>query len=455
MDKKEKLRLGIFGHYGNRNLGDEAIIAAVIQSVRNYIQHADIYCFSSHPDDSQLRHQVLSYPIYKLTRKNDIFDRGIVIENKNVSINKEKGSQNFSRQLSITNKFKESLRRLTPVFLLLKLFRNFILLLINFIKELFFLRDSYNILKKIDLLLISGSNQFLDNWGGPFGFPYTLLKWSLLAKITNTRLAFISVGAGPINFKLSLFFIRLAISCSFYTSFRDEPSKKLVEGDKTREIGPVMPDLAFSLYSNNFNGYPVGNKFSKDRPKIGINLMPVYYEGYWPVPDEFKYKNYINKIVEFSSNLLLEDYPVVFFTTQFMDKAVIDDLLEILETKNLLSEQKEDYMFYQDSLTELMSFISSRDIIVATRFHGILLSLLVEKPTLGICYFIKSADLLNKAGQNNYHVNLDNFTTKELMDRFKLLEQNATTEVSKIRKCVKTYQEQLNLQYQTVLFHNS
>jgi hypothetical protein len=41
-----------------------------------------------------------------------------------------------------------------------------------------FLWVSYRRLKGFRLLLIAGSNQFLDNFGGDWGFPYTLLKWS-------------------------------------------------------------------------------------------------------------------------------------------------------------------------------------------------------------------------------------------------------------------------------------
>lgn len=34
------VKIGVFGHYGNRNLGDEAIITAVIQNPKRELSHA-------------------------------------------------------------------------------------------------------------------------------------------------------------------------------------------------------------------------------------------------------------------------------------------------------------------------------------------------------------------------------------------------------------------------------
>ena len=49
------MKVGIFGHYGNANLGDEAITRAAIQSVRRHIPGAEIACFSINPADSEAR----------------------------------------------------------------------------------------------------------------------------------------------------------------------------------------------------------------------------------------------------------------------------------------------------------------------------------------------------------------------------------------------------------------
>jgi len=39
------------------------------------------------------------------------------------------------------------------------------------------------IIRTFDILIISGGGQLLDSWGGPWKYPYTILKWVLLAKL--------------------------------------------------------------------------------------------------------------------------------------------------------------------------------------------------------------------------------------------------------------------------------
>ncbi len=55
--------IGVFGHYGNQNLGDEAITTAVIQHVIRHWPAARIRGFSVNPADTSERYQVPAFPI--------------------------------------------------------------------------------------------------------------------------------------------------------------------------------------------------------------------------------------------------------------------------------------------------------------------------------------------------------------------------------------------------------
>ena len=48
-------RVGILGHVGNKNLGDEAIIAAVIQGVRRRCPDVWLCGFTANPHDTTAR----------------------------------------------------------------------------------------------------------------------------------------------------------------------------------------------------------------------------------------------------------------------------------------------------------------------------------------------------------------------------------------------------------------
>ena len=57
------VRIGVFGHYGNKNLGDEAIVAAVIQNLRLRIPNVELEGLSINPIDTEKRHGIPSFPI--------------------------------------------------------------------------------------------------------------------------------------------------------------------------------------------------------------------------------------------------------------------------------------------------------------------------------------------------------------------------------------------------------
>jgi polysaccharide pyruvyl transferase CsaB len=66
---KEVVRVGITGSYGGLNLGDEAILQSMIESLRKEIPTVEITVFSRDAEDTKRRHKVeRSVPVRKLSR---------------------------------------------------------------------------------------------------------------------------------------------------------------------------------------------------------------------------------------------------------------------------------------------------------------------------------------------------------------------------------------------------
>src|SRR5437867_6151564 len=114
-------------------------------------------------------------------------------------------------------------------------------------QELAFLARSYRTLRGTDLVLVAGSGQLNDYWGGPWAFPFTLLKWSLLARASGAKMAFLSLGAGPLQTPLGKFFIKQALRRAHYRSYRDEDSRRCIAALGVPGEHLVVPDLVFSL----------------------------------------------------------------------------------------------------------------------------------------------------------------------------------------------------------------
>jgi polysaccharide pyruvyl transferase WcaK-like protein len=443
----ENARIGIFGHYGNENLGDEAIIEAVMQNIRRRLPRSSITCFSMRPDDTALRYQVTAFPIRKTGIRNPatlrLYQPAAVQPSQD-----DQESLSNKKHRTYAARYKERIKRIPLLYCILKGGKNFAKKLMQLTAEVRFIARSFKILNDIDLLLITGSNQFLDNFGGPWAFPFTLLKWSILAKITGAKVYYISVGAGPINSRLSYYFIRWALMFSDYVSLRDDASKRLIEKTGFPGVISVYPDLAHSLDYKSAEAVKNTEALNESRlPVVGINPMPMYEPSYWCVADVQRYSGYLDRLATFCSKLLREEYPIFFFGTQRRDEDVIDDILNILVQRLGGAFAQMQIKRKSRSVEELMANLSCADIVVASRFHGTVLSLLAEKPVLAICYHRKARDLMREMDQEDYVLEFDTFTPEDLWERFKRLKKNRHMEVSKIRERNAIYRTVLDNQY--------
>jgi polysaccharide pyruvyl transferase WcaK-like protein len=76
----------------------------------------------------------------------------------------------------------------------------------------------------VDLVVVAGSGQLLDEWDGPWLHPYTTFRWAALARMAGVPVLIPSVGTGPIDGRLSAVFIRSAVRSARYVSVRDDHS---------------------------------------------------------------------------------------------------------------------------------------------------------------------------------------------------------------------------------------
>jgi polysaccharide pyruvyl transferase WcaK-like protein len=137
---------------------------------------------------------------------------------------------------------------------------------------------------------------------------------------------------------------------------------------------------------------------------------------------------------------------VFFFPTHPSDERVIDDVLAVLRNQQRATIDSMTRKSPQ-SVQELMMIVQEADVVIPTRFHGVVLSLVAERLVLGICYQQKSADVLNAAGQQEYHVMLDRLEVSDLMNRFDRLWSSREEALHLIRQSNERAREELNGQY--------
>ena len=444
-------RVGIMGHVGNENLGDESIIAAVIQNTRARWPDAEIYGLTITPVDTQRRHGIPSFPIRRgavpMLPASSSADFAVTQETTATEATSGSAVVPQAPNSSLLQGVKEFVKTIPILSSLMRGAMVALKIIPTIGKEFGFLRESRQRIEGLDLLIIAGSHQLNDFVGGPWAFPYTVLKWTLLARNTGAKVVFLSLGAGPIETWLGRRFLRYALQQACYRSYRDVTSKRWVDTLHGFDADQIVPDLAFSLRSS------IRSKQSdrSDRlPVVGINLLP-FYGDYWFDSDAAKYQSYVAKLARFADGLVERGSEVRFIPTQLkVDPEVATHVINQMKTKG---EAEYDQLIVKptfQSLDDLLSALAELDIVVATRYHGILLSLALQKPVLAIAYHDKSRDLMKWLGQGDYVIEGESFRVDELTDRFIALEEHSASISSSLREQMPKFKSAVKAQYDTV-----
>jgi polysaccharide pyruvyl transferase WcaK-like protein len=428
-----QLKIGILNPCGTGNLGDEATVAAVIEEMKRQHPNAEIYAITTNPDDTRRRHGIPAFPVRKIGRTSYRISQTSVEMTGDA---KSDGPQGLKQRM------KSALKKVPLVYSSLKAIHNCWRFCLNSVEELNFLKQSLRNLKGTHFLIVAGSGQLCDHFGGVSAYPFTLFKWSILTKVVRAKLAFVSVGAGPIHSATSGILIRQSLVLADYRSFRDNDSRQLIEGLGVRGNNHVFPDLAFALTPST-GQYP-----SSESRTVTIIPFPYYDHRYWPISDRAKYHNYVEKTAAFASWLINNEYEVSFCPSQLRaDPLVIEDIKEVLTRNGHGNLHKYLIERPTPAFDDLMAQLFKTRIVVASRFHGALFSFLMSKPVLAISNQQKLRHLMADIGQSEYSLNIDNFDVQSLIEQFKALDANRDAITHQIQEKVSDYRRSLKLQY--------
>jgi polysaccharide pyruvyl transferase WcaK-like protein len=440
--------IGVLGHYGNSNLGDEAIVHAVMGEVRRRWPHAVVYAISNNPADSAARYGVPAVSVYHGGLVEPAAPTGPPPGAPGLASSPGRGTAGPPVEaVAPRGGLPPRVRRLvagllhTLAFVAGELGRSW---------------RCHRRVRKLDLLLVAGSNQLLDNFGGPWGFPYLNLRWSLLARLAGCRVAWLSVGAGPLEAPLSRRFVRASLRLADYVSVRDEGSRRLLAEIGVRRTCRVFPDLAHGVRHDDGGAAPPGGAGPRaHEPVVGINVMPIYDERYWPDRSPDKYRRYVREIAALAGALTGDGCRVFLFGTHPKDELVADDVIAALASEHGQRADRATMVRSSRRVEELLEVIESADAVVTTRFHGALLSLLCERPVLALCYYRKTRELMLEFGQDpEFAVALDDFDGPEAARRVRRLlgraEDLAAAMRPKSKDCRAALAEQYDLVFQLV-----
>lgn len=403
-------RIAVLGNYGNRNLGDEATLQSVLQFVNQRCPWVEVCALSEHPAETRRRHGIDAVPSAV-----DARDRDETAEPTPPSPPRAEGS-------GLRGRLKARLKRVPILFAALRAVVNTPRALREVADHLRFSSRCFVFLRRVDLLVVAGGGQLSDHFEGVWGFPLQLFSWCLLARCAGAQVAVLNVGAGPIGGEASRALFRWTLRLARYRSYRDERSRRLVEEIGVRDPGPVGPDLVFG-WEPPLESRP--EPVALTPRTVGLNVFPYRDWRYWPIYDPSAYAAYLERIAELTLWLLGHGYRVRLFPTQLRaDVRVIVDVLAKLKSR-LAPEMKERLEVASiAAVDDVATEIRRCDVIVATRFHAIVIAMLLGRPVLGLCNEVKMSDLMAEMGQAAYSLSLDAFDVPGTIARFVDLEAN-------------------------------
>jgi polysaccharide pyruvyl transferase WcaK-like protein len=415
MDMAIKGRVALLDHMGGGNLGDDATQTAVIQNIRRRRPGADIIGLSMNPADTRSRHGIPAYAIRRSTWVGGPVRGGF--NSAEVAQTEKRALSLKARLRAVVSRHRVLLRVLTLINLVVVRAPKELCL------ELVFLRRSLAIVKSCDLLVISGGGQLLDCWGGPWGFPYTIWKWIVLAKMSKVGRIFLNVGAGPLDYRLSFFFVSQASRLANYMSFRDHNSKLLVQRIGFRGKSEVVTD---NVYGLELPSCATESMTDHGGSIIGISPMAYCHPALYWKKDRNSYDSFIGKLAAFGSALIGSGYRIVLFTSDIgFDRQTVQDLKKTLESK--LGTARKSWIESEvvDTTEQLLRAMSFMDYVVTCRFHGVVFAHLLNKPVLALSHHPKVTTLMNDIGLADYCVDIESFDPDSISNKFALLVKNA------------------------------
>jgi len=196
---KRRPRIVLFGLFGAGNFGNDGSLETVLQMLRQNLPDAEILCICANP--SLIEHE---------------FGIAAVL-------------------IRFAAKAPYLVRKLDRLFLTLP-------------GRLVDLAHALRTMRGTDIMLMPGTG-ILDDFGErPNGMPLYIYLWCLSGRLAGSCIAYVSVGAGPINHPLSRWFMLSAARLAHYRSFRDENSRTyLARHGLDTGNDALCPDVVFDL----------------------------------------------------------------------------------------------------------------------------------------------------------------------------------------------------------------
>lgn len=249
-------------------------------------------------------------------------------------------------------------------------------------------------MRGLDMLLVSGSGQIDDYWGGPWEQPFRLRAWAGAARRQGKPVAFFGVGVDQLLTRSGAWLARSALALADLRVLRDEGSRQALRGLGLNAPCDVCPDPAFHLLP------PVD-----ERPHEGAGfavISPIVRNA-WPGARDSAYETYLQCLAALADHLLGKGLHVRFVCSQTrMDPPVIAEVRSRMRSD---TARTSDYT--PATVADYMQATRHASLVVASRLHALILAMVAGTPVVAASYARKVSQQMTDAGLARQCLDLD------------------------------------------------
>lgn len=254
---------------------------------------------------------------------------------------------------------------------------------------MFSLSKYYTFLSRTnDVLLVLGGSMFIEKY--PIITERNLREALLFKKFTEKKSFIVGSNFGPFKSNKYFKFYRNIFLTFTHISFREKYSFNLFKNELPIEKLSYYPDIIFS--------YKLP-KYSFDKNTIGISLIDLTNRDHLKKYID-KYRDLLLRIITLNKE---KEIRLFSFCDNEGDKKAIMDLLGFIkDTCNI------KIISYNGDINNFLSMYLSTEIIYATRFHAVVLSLLAKQKVLPLIYSNKTKNMLRDINYNGNYIDISN-----------------------------------------------
>jgi len=254
----------------------------------------------------------------------------------------------------------------------------------------------------------------------PWQAPYDTFVLCASGRIFRTKVALVSVGANVAEERLTRWLFTAGARLAFYRSYRDELSRDAMRQqglDTSRDH--VYPDLAFGL--------PVPPTGPGDETTVGVGLIDYYGNNDDHERPEEIHAAYVEKMKSFTRWLVDHGRRIRLFVgdTNNADDHVVQEILADLRVYR--PDLDPSWVVAEPVVTfaDLMRAMAPTGLVVATRYHNVICALMLAKPTISLGYGEKNTVLMVGTGLADYSQPVNTLDVEQLIKQFTDLENDS------------------------------